>query len=503
MTRKNRDAILDMSTTDFRSAGHQLVEQLADFLENLPEHRVTPKATTESIQNLLNPQTMPEDGKDAESLLAETADMLFNNSTFNGHPNFMAYITSSAAPIGALGDLLAATVNANVGSWQLAPMATEIEKQTVRWIAELIGYPTDGGGLMLSGGNMANITAFWAARRAKATWNLRQHGLNHPDARKMIVYAPKTVHTWIDKATELSGMGKDAVRQISVNERFEMDTAVLRQKIEEDLAAGYLPFMVVGTAGTVSIGAVDPLREIAAICREYNLWFHVDGAYGAFAAMLPESPAELHHLGLADSVALDPHKWLYAPLEAGCLLVKEPKRLVDAFAFHPDYYHFDEANSDKVNFYEYGPQNSRGFRALKVWLGLRQAGRQGYQQMLRDDIALAKLLYDLVEADERFEAFSHNLSITNFRYVRQDLPDDFPQREAYLNELNTAVMEKLQHEGQAYISNAFFGEAFTLRACVVNFRTTAVEIKRLPKLVAQYGQELDAVMRGQRIMEKA
>jgi glutamate/tyrosine decarboxylase-like PLP-dependent enzyme len=216
--------------------------------------------------------------------------------------------------------------------------------------------------------------------------------------------------------------------------------------------------------------------------------------------MLPESPDELHNLNLADSVALDPHKWLYAPLEAGCLLVKEPKRLVNAFAFHPDYYHFDEAESDKVNFYEYGPQNSRGFRALKVWLGLRHAGRQGYLQMLRDDVALAKMLYDLVEADERFEAFCHSLSITNFRYVPQDLPHDFPEREAYLNELNTAVMEKLRYEGQAFISNALINGKFSLRACIVNFRTTAVEIERLPKLILHYGKELDAVMRSQVIL---
>ena len=500
MTNKNREAIFNMSAADFRTAGHQLVEQLAGFLDTLPERRVAPETTTESVVKLLRPQTMPENGKEANSLLAETAELLFNNSTFNGHPNFMAYITSSAAPIGALGDFLAAAINANVGSWQLAPMATEIEKQTVCWIAELIGYPTNSAGLMLSGGNMANITAFWTARRAKATWDLRQHGLNHPDAHKMTVYASKTVHTWIDKAAELSGLGLDAVRQIPTNERFEMNTAVLRTKIEEDIAAGYLPFMVVGTAGTVSTGAVDPLSEIAAICREYGLWFHVDGAYGAFAAMLPESPDELHNLGLADSVALDPHKWLYAPLEAGCLLVKEPRRLVDTFSFHPDYYHFDEAESDKVNFYEYGPQNSRGFRALKVWLGLRQAGRQGYRQMLRDDIALARMLYDLVEADNQFEAFSHNLSITNFRYVPQDLPDDFPQREAYLNELNTAVMEKLRREGQAFISNAFIDGKFSLRACVVNFRTTAVEIERIPRLIAQYGKVLDTALRSQTMM---
>ena len=493
-TETKRKAVLDMSAADFRTAGHQLVEQIAEFMEGLPERSVMAKATPQSLFAQL-PGSLPENGTEAESLLSDTAELLFNNSTFNGHPRFWGYITSSAAPIGALGDLLAAGINANVGGWQLAPMATEIEKQTVQWIADLVGYSADGGGLLLSGGNMANMTAFWAARRAKADWDLRHRGMHHTTARRMTVYAPQTVHTWIDKAAELSGLGLDAVRQIPINEQFQMDTAVLRAKIEEDLAAGYIPFMVVGTAGTVSLGVVDPLSEIAAICREFNMWFHIDGAYGAFAAMLPESPAELHNLGLADSVALDPHKWLYAPLEAGCLLVKDPKTLVDAFSFHPDYYQFDESEQEKANFYEYGPQNSRGFRALKVWLGLRQAGRQGYQQMLRDDIALAKLLFDLVDARPEFEALCHNLSITNFRYVPESLPDNFPQREEYLNELNTAVLDKVRQDGQAYLSNAFLNDTFALRACVVNFRTTAEEIEKLPDIVANVGRALDGRMR--------
>ena len=493
-TKTKRRAVLDMPSADFRTAGHQLVEQIADFIEGLPQRPVTINKTPQMLIDQL-PHALPDKGTEASRLLAETADLLFNNATLNGHPRFWGYITSSAAPIGALGDLLAASVNANVGGWELAPIATEIEKQTVQWIADLVGYPTNGGGLMLSGGNMANMTAFWAARRAKADWDLRQQGLASPAARKMKAYAAETVHTWMDKAAELSGLGLDAVRHIPTDDQFQMDTAVLRTTIEEDIAAGFLPFRVVGTAGTVSVGAVDSLSEIAAICLEHNLWFHVDGAYGAFAAMLPESPAELHNLGLADSVALDPHKWLYAPLEAGCLLVKQPETLVDAFAFHPDYYHFAGAGMDKVNFHEYGPQNSRGFRALKVWLGLRQAGRQGYQQMLREDMALARLLYDLVAARSDFEAMSHSLSITNFRYVPDDLPPNFPQREDYLNALNTAVLDKVRWEGEAFLSNAVLNGAFTLRACVVNFRTSAEDIAALPDSVARIGRELDATMR--------
>ena len=229
---------------------------------------------------------MPERGSDPELLLRNTADLLFNHSLFNGHPRFFGYITSSPAPIGVLGDLLAAAVNQNCGSWTLSPMATEIEAQTVRWIAEFIGFPAGSGGLLVSGGNMANFVCFLAARTAKAGWDVRKTGLNgsHP---RLIAYASGETHTWIQKAADLFGFGTDAIRWIAVDEHQRMKTDELRRQIEADRARGDQPFLVVGTAGSVSTGAVDPLPAIASICREFDLWFHVDGAYGALAAAIP------------------------------------------------------------------------------------------------------------------------------------------------------------------------------------------------------------------------
>ena len=482
-----RNAPLAMSPEAFQKIGYQLVDQIADFLTSLPQHPVIPQTTPTEVRTALGQTTMPTQGESADQLLTETTDLLFNHSVFNGHPRFWGYITSSAAPIGALADMLAATVNANVGAWQLAPIASEIELQTVRWLAELIGFPTDGGGLLLSGGNMANITAFWAARRAKANWNVRQEGLQ---GRPLRVYAAHGIHTWLDKAVDLSGLGLKAVRHIATDEQGRLNTAVLHQQIETDLAQGDQPFMVIGTAGTVGTGAIDPLLEIAAVCRDYDLWFHVDGAYGALAAILPESSHDLRGLTLADSVALDPHKWLYVPLEAGCLLVKDRQTLVNAFAFHPDYYHLDQSADAPINFYEYGPQNSRGFRALKVWLALRQAGRLGYEQMIREDIALAQCAYEQIEAHPELETFTHNLSITTFRYVPSDLPLDFPDREAYLNRLNTALLNKLQQSGELFLSNAVINGAFVLRLCIVNFRTAWNDLAELPEMVVKNGRLL-------------
>jgi glutamate/tyrosine decarboxylase-like PLP-dependent enzyme len=435
------------------------------------------------------------------SLLDEAVDLLFDHSVFNGHPRFMGFITSSAAPIGALGDLLAAAVNPNVGSSLLAPMASEIEAQVVRWIAEMIGYPSDCGGLLVSGGNMANCVCFLAARKAKARWDVRTGGMNTEKSRRLRVYTSSETHTWIQKATDMFGLGTDSIRWIPVDKKLRMDTTILRAQIQEDLEAGDLPFLVIGTAGTVSTGAVDPLPELAAICREYGLWFHVDGAYGALAALLLNEnkaivvPPDLVGIREADSVAVDPHKWLYAPLEAGCVLVRESERLRDAFSYHPPYYNFDEDSTASINYYEYGPQNSRGFRALKVWLALRQAGREGYVGMISNDIQLAQELYRLVETQLELQAFTQDLSITTFRYVPPDLLPGSQKIESYLNALNARLLTRLQNSGEAFVSNAVIGGMFVLRACIVNFRTSLEDIEALPGIVIRLGREVDAAIR--------
>ena len=495
-----RIAPLEMTPSEFRKVGFQLVERIAEFLCSLPDRPVTPNEPPAVIREALGTGSLPQQGTEARDLLEEAADLLFDHSTFNGHPRFMAVITSSAAPIGALGDLLAAAVNPNLGGWPASPMGTEIEAQTIRWIAEMIGYTGDCGGLLVSGGNMGNFVGFLAARKAKASWDVRASGMAGKDSRRMRLYTSSETHTWIHKATDMFGLGTDAIRWIPVDERLCMDMTALRNQIQEDIEAGDLPFLVIGTAGTVSTGAVDPLPEIAAICREYDLWFHVDGAYGGFAAVLLNDgngtvPGDLKGISEADSVAVDPHKWLYAPLEAGCALVRNPEALRDAFSYHPPYYHFADQAEPTIDYHEYGPQNSRGFRALKVWLALRQVGRAGYKEMISDDIQLAQALYRLVDDQPELQAFTRGLSITTFRYVPPDLAPGPESVEAYLNQLNIEVLNRLQRSGEALVSNAVIGGAFLLRACVVNFRTSLVDIEALPGIVIRIGREVDAAMR--------
>ena len=394
------------------------------------------------------------------------------------------------------GDFLAAAVNQNVGAWRLGPLATEIEKQAVRWIAELIGFPASCGGLLVSGGNMANFVCFLAARAARATWDVRKEGLSR-GGRPLLVYASTETHTWIQKAADLFGLGTDAIRWIATDDEQRMDSSALRRGIEEDLRLGHQPFLVVGTAGSVSTGVVDSLQDIAAICREHALWFHVDGAYGALAAQAPGAPASLRALSDADSVAVDPHKWLYAPLEAGCALVRDAGALRKAFSYHPAYYHFDD---QAVNYFEYGPQNSRGFRALKVWLALRQVGRAGYLKMIGDDILLARHLHQLLADHPEFEATSQSLSITTFRYVPPDLRPQLGSEtvESYLNQLNQNLLTAVEKSGEAFLSNALIGGRFVLRACIVNFHTSLGDIEALPVLFSRLGKEADAALRRER-----
>jgi glutamate/tyrosine decarboxylase-like PLP-dependent enzyme len=432
---------------------------------------------------------VPEKGTPAADLLDEIVPLLFEHSLHNGHPRFLGYISGSATPLGVLAELLATAVNANVAKWDLSPIASEIETQTIRWLAEMIGFPENGGGIMVCGGNAANFHGFVAARHAALRgWP--------GDTPKLTAYVSREIHTWIDKAAEVCGLGADAVRRIETDDRQRMRLDALRERVEADRRDGRLPFLVVGTAGTVATGAIDPLRELARFSRDADMWLHVDGAYGAPAASLPESPDDLHAIGLADSVAVDPHKWLYSPLEAACILTRDPAALPNAFAFHPSYYHFNGEDVSGLDYYQHGLQNSRGFRALKVWLGLRRAGLEGYRASIRQDIALARRLYDTVDGRPDFEARSLNLSVATFRYVPVDLrKSDSAAAGEYLNELNEALLAEVQKSGRAFVSNACLDSDYFLRACVVNFRTTSSDVDAVIEVVAELGRSLDERMR--------
>ncbi len=485
---------IELSQIEFKNAGYKLVDQLAGFFQELPEKRVTTGEASTQLKKLIGTAGLPESGKDAGVLLNDAAELLISHSLFNGHPKFTGYITSSPAPLGTLADMLAAAINPNVGAQILSPVATEIERQTIRWLAEFIGVSTESGGILVSGGNMANFTGFLAGLNTKAPSTYKQEGV--PQNKKLLIYCSKTTHTWIEKAAIHFGLGLKSMRWIETNPDNTINISVLEETIALDLKNDHQPIMIIGTAGDVSTGVVDDLEKLAGVSRKYNLWFHIDGAYGIPAAVLPELKTMFRGIEEADSIALDPHKWLYSPLEAGCTLVKNPKNLQDTFSTHPVYYNFGAGEENPVhNFYEYGLQNSRGFRALKVWLVLQQVGRSGYEKMIRKNIILSKQMHKEAIDHPELEAMSQHLSIATFRYVPQDLAENSEQHNDYLNKLNETLLNNLQHDGELFLSNAVVNASYCLRACIVNFRTSENDISEMMKIIVREGRKLHSTLR--------
>lgn len=492
----NRKTPIEISKEEFKKIGYQLIDTISNFIDTIEKKTVTSGESPKQLQNIIGASSLPENGTPAEEILAKTCDLLLNHSLLNGHPKFLGYITSAAAPMGALADLLAATINPNVGAQILSPIATEIEKQTVKWLAEFIGVSPGYGGILVSGGNMANFTAFLAARTAKAPKNIKADGISGVPA-KLVIYCSKTTHTWIEKAAILFGLGSSSIRWIQTDATHKMDNEVLEKTIQNDLKNGYKPIMVVGTAGDVSTGVVDDLKAIASICKTYDLWFHIDGAYGMPAAVIPTLKNLFEGIKDADSIALDPHKWLYSPLEAGCALVKNPGHLIDTYSSHPEYYNFSKNEEGSfLNYYEYGLQNSRGFRALKVWMILQQVGRRGYIKMIGEDIELSKLLFERAKAHAELEAVTQNLSITTLRYIPVDFINDAEHKEAYLNTLNEALLNHLQQSGEVFLSNAIVGGKYCLRGCIVNFRTSKKDIEEIIEIIVREGRKMHIRLQG-------
>ncbi len=479
---------VSMSKEEFKKVGYYLIDSIAHFFDTIEDRSVTTGETPDQVQSILGSTSLPETGIDAEVIIKRAADLMFNHSLHNGHPKFLGYITSSATPIGALADLLSATVNPNVGANILSPMATAIEKQTISWLAEFIGVSPDYGGIMVSGGNMANFTAFLAARTSLGIKTIKEEGFISNS--RLAVYCSKGTHTWIEKAASFFGIGLKGIRWIEQDDFNKIRIDLLEQAILSDIKDGWTPMMVIGNAGDVSTGAVDDLKALGAICKTYNVWFHIDGAYGIPAAVIPKLKTLFEGVAEADSIAIDPHKWLYSPLEAGCTLVKDPNTLLETFSTHPQYYNFDDPETQPHNFHAYGFQNSRGFRALKVWVALQQVGRNGYIKMIEDDIEMSELFFNLAKSHPELEGITQNLSITTLRYVPTHGLSDVISREAYLNKLNEALLNTLQREGEVFLSNAIIKEKYCLRGCIVNFRTTQKDIEEVIEIIVREGRKI-------------
>ena len=479
---------LDVSAEQLQEIATQATNLVHEYFNSVAtrgvvaHHNFSGK-TKELINASLEPKGVP-----LEQLIEECRT-IFDHSRHNGHPRFFGYVASPATAIGAYSDLIASALNANITCWRSGPAGTEIEQLVVSWLGTLIGYDDDAKGLLTSGGSMANLIALLAASRRKSGKDTASKGLWN-SGTPLTVYASEEVHMSIPKAADILGIGRDQVRTVAVDDQLRMDVNALRTRIREDLKNGLRPFCIVGSAGTVNTGVVDPLAEIAVVAAEFDLWFHVDGAYGAPGVLDPGKKDLFYGLTLADSVSLDPHKWLYVPVDAGCLLFR------DDFAVRPAF-NTDEADYIKVHglvddetfaYWDYGIELSRRFRALKVWLTLRYYGADRIAEAISEDIALAHYFGETVAAADDFELVAPvELSICCFRFVPPGL-----KNEPELDQLNQKILAGIQKDGRAYVSNATVTGKFALRACITNFRTTKTDIDKTIDVVREIAKKVMA-----------
>jgi len=476
---------LDVTDDALQKISSEATRLVFEYLTTIGERPVRAEnyagKTTQSIDAELS-----TDGVPLDQLLAECRTIM-DLSRHNGHPRFFGYVASPSTPVGAYGDLLASALNANITCWRSGPAGTELERMVVRWLGSLIGYDSDAKGLLTSGGSMANMIALLIANRRKSGADTARRGLWN-SGPPMTIYASEEVHMSIPKAADILGFGRDRVRVVPCDERQRMRVDLLRQRIEADLREGLRPFCVVGSAGTVNTGVVDPLNEIAQIAGEFDLWFHVDGAYGAPGVLDQRKKDLFVGLERADSVSLDPHKWLYVPVDAGCLLFRDAGAAMAAFSTEDaDYIKTHGYSDDEAfAFWDYGVELSRRFRALKVWLTLQYYGTRRIAEAIGEDISLAAYLGEVVSEAEDFELLAPvELSICCFRYVPEPGMSD-----AELNELNERIMALVQKGGRAYVSNATVNGRFALRACITNFRTTKADIDETFAAIRDAAQSL-------------
>jgi len=479
------------SAERIRKFGYRVVDEVANHLTNLPDRPVFRPFPRELADRYLEFGPPPEFGESEDRILERFLSEIEPFPFGNGHPRFYGWVNSPPTVIGVFAEMLAAAMNPSCAGGNHA--AIYLERQLVNWFKHLLGFPSQSMGLMVSGASMAALTALAVARHSKCGFDDRSKGIQGTSPR-LLVYKTGETHGCFQKAVELLGIGSESLRAIEHDSFGRMRSEALDACIRNDLAKGYRPMAVVASAGTVNTGAIDPLGEVTDVCREHGVWLHVDGAYGAPAILVEKYTDQLKPLSNADSVGLDPHKWLYIPVEAGLVIVRDAVAMRDTFSLVPPYLRTD-GKPDGVWglpwFSEFGFQQTRGFRALKVWMALQYHGISGYRAAIERDMQLAERLAAAVRNDPDFELREpQSLSIVCFRYSPSNVRND---AEA-LDSFNKSVLEKTQLSGEAFLSSTVMDGRFWLRACIINPRTADADIDRLIETLREIG---GAIVRNQ------
>ena len=464
---------LELAPEEMRALGYRVIDMLVDHVGQLPEKPVTRKESRERLEGLLR-EPFPETRSDANSVLKRLQTDVFDNIMHLDHPRFFAFVPSPSNFVSVMADALASGFNVFAGTWLEASGPAQIELVTVDWLREACGLPDSAGGLFVSGGSMANLTALAVAMHVRLE-----------DAQRAVVYCSDQTHSSIERGLRILGFRRDQLRRIGSDTRFRLDLRALSSAVEADRDQGYVPFCVVANAGTTNSGAVDPLPELATFCQKEGLWLHVDGAYGASAVLCARGRELLQGLGQADSLALDPHKWLFQPYEIGCVLVRNSRWLKDAFHILPEYLLDTTGMEDEINFSDYGIQLTRGFRALKLWMSLQVFGRSGFEEALDRGFDLAELAEAVVGEMPDWEVVtSAQMGVVTFRYSPQ------AAEPARWHWLNRELVGAMVADGYAMISSTTLRGKTVLRMCTINPRTTEADIRGTFARLDGIGREL-------------
>jgi glutamate/tyrosine decarboxylase-like PLP-dependent enzyme len=469
--------------TELRALGHRMVDDMMDYLERVRERPVWRSVPPETRAALDEP--LPRGPADPAAVYQQFREHILPYPNGNIHPRFWGWVMGTGTPLAMLADMLASGMNAHLAGYDQSPAL--VERQVIRWMAELLGFPADASGLLVSGGTVANLVGLAVARNTRAGFDVRAEGLQRPGTPRLLFYGSSETHSWAKKASELMGMGDGGFRRIPVNAEYQVDVAALRAAIEADRAAGHRPFGVVGNAGTVNTGATDDLPALAAICREEQLWFHVDGAFGALAALAPSLRPIVAGLDQADSVAVDLHKWGYLPFEVGLALVRDPEAHRATFATASSY--LDATPRGIVvggfPFADLGLQLTRGFRALKVWMSLKSHGSDAWGRLVEQNVAQARHLRDRILAEPRLELLAPvPLNLVCFRFVVPGLDG------TALDAMNQEILIRVQERGIAVPSSTVLGGRFALRVAITNHRSRREDFDLLVDAVLAAGAEL-------------
>ncbi|KPK67525.1 amino acid decarboxylase [candidate division TA06 bacterium SM23_40] len=480
-----------MPVEDFRTAGYRVIDWIADYLEKGPRAPILSKVEPGEVTGRLS-ETAPPEGSSFDEIFRDFGEIIYPGLTHWNSPRYMAYFPSSASGPAILGELLAAGTSQNAMAWRTSPSGTELELRVMDWLRDLLGLPGEFHGHIVDTASISTMLALAAAREAHRDLQIRTRGAaGRSDLPPLTVYASEEAHSSVDKSVITLGYGQEQLRKIPTDNDYRMISQSLHDAIRKDRDAGFHPLAVVATVGTTSSTSIDPVAEIADICQEYDLWLHVDAAYGGVAAIVPEKRHILDGCDRADSLVVNPHKWLFTPMDCSAFFVRRPEVLKATFSLIPEYLSSERDSEEAVtNLMDYGIQLGRRFRSLKLWMVLRYFGADGMAERLRYHMTLADRLAGIIEDQPGVELMAPvNFATVCFRFHPGSLEGTEEEIEARLEELNSRIMAEANATGEVFLSHTKLKDQYTLRLVFGHLRTTGDDVREVWELLTRLAEK--------------